>query len=101
MNNHISSNATGLASCSKFNPEYCMYKLPCGTCMMLKSVCPHIKNTVDGMQQKSFSLQELTLNTPAIDCLDVPESCRHCPNHPSNGGSGNCNCSLGDYKVTC
>ena len=31
----------------------------------------------------------------------VPEACRHCKNHPSNGGSGNCNCILGSPKVTC
>lgn len=25
----------------------------------------------------------------------IPEACRNCPNHPSNGGTGNCNCILG------
>ena len=25
----------------------------------------------------------------------IPESCRNCSNHPSNGGSGFCNCTLG------
>ena len=31
----------------------------------------------------------------------VPAACKNCPNHPSNGGSGNCNCILGMTKVTC
>ena len=30
----------------------------------------------------------------------IPDSCVHCPNHPSNGGSGNCNCILGQPKIT-
>lgn len=31
----------------------------------------------------------------------IAEACKTCPNHPSNGGSGNCNCTLGTPKVTC
>lgn len=31
----------------------------------------------------------------------IPEPCKACPNHPSNGGSGNCNCILGTPQVTC
>ena len=36
-------------------------------------------------------------------CSDpyVPESCKYCPNHPSNGGSGICNCTLGQAPITC
>ena len=26
----------------------------------------------------------------------IPESCKSCPNHPSNGGSGICHCILGN-----
>ena len=32
---------------------------------------------------------------------NIPAPCRNCSNHPSNGGSGNCNCVLGSMgKVT-
>ena len=31
----------------------------------------------------------------------IPEACRSCTNHPSNGGTGNCNCTLGSPSVTC
>lgn len=31
---------------------------------------------------------------------NVPPSCRKCSNHPSNGGSGICNCILGLQNVT-
>lgn len=27
----------------------------------------------------------------------IPEACRNCSNHPSNGGSGICQCILGVY----
>ena len=30
----------------------------------------------------------------------IPPTCAHCPNHPSNGGSGNCNCILGQPSIT-
>lgn len=29
----------------------------------------------------------------------IPQACKNCPNHPSNGGSGNCNCSLPDEII--
>lgn len=32
---------------------------------------------------------------------NIPPACRNCPNHPSNGGSGNCNCILGDWPIIC
>lgn len=41
---------------------------------------------------------------PAYNQKDyIPKACINCPNHPSNGGSGICNCILGDeitYSTT-
>lgn len=31
----------------------------------------------------------------------IPEACRGCSNHPINGGSGICHCTLGIPKITC
>ena len=31
---------------------------------------------------------------------DVPDACKICPNHPSNGGSGVCFCIMGTHKLT-
>ena len=31
----------------------------------------------------------------------IPEACRSCMNHPSNGGTGICHCTLGHPTVTC
>lgn len=30
----------------------------------------------------------------------ILEACKDCSNHPSNGGSGNCNCVLGTQHIT-
>ena len=30
---------------------------------------------------------------------NIPEACKNCPNHPSNGGSGICHCTLGTQPV--
>lgn len=30
----------------------------------------------------------------------IPPACRGCSNHPSNGGSGICHCTLGGYTIT-
>lgn len=43
---------------------------------------------------------------PYINCngnvdQTIPELCRGCSNHPSNGGSGVCFCILGSPKVIC
>lgn len=37
-------------------------------------------------------------NYPKFD--SVPDACKHCSNHPSNGGSGICHCILGLPKIT-
>lgn len=29
----------------------------------------------------------------------IPEACRNCSNHPSNGGSGICQCILGQQVI--
>jgi len=36
-----------------------------------------------------------------VDITFIPEACRTCSNHPLNGGSGNCNCTLGMPTITC
>jgi hypothetical protein len=36
---------------------------------------------------------------PNVETCHIPEACRSCSNHPSNGGSGICNCTLGSVEV--
>ena len=38
---------------------------------------------------------------PNFETLHVPDACKSCSNHPSNGGSGICNCTLGTPPVKC
>ena len=46
-------------------------------------------------------------NAPTIDAVlvetleQIPEACKNCSNHPINGGSGICSCTLGNMKITC
>ena len=47
---------------------------------------------VDTMPDKDFLRMINTLNSHTNF---IPLSCRHCSNHPSNGGSGICHCILG------
>lgn len=41
----------------------------------------------------------ITFETQTI--TNILPACKNCPNHPSNGRSGNCNCTLGDWPVIC
>ena len=34
------------------------------------------------------------------DLMGIPPACRNCGNHPVNGGSGICHCTLGIMQVT-
>lgn len=36
-----------------------------------------------------------------VTLSDVPDACKTCPNHPSNGGSGVCFCIMGTQKIKC
>lgn len=53
------------------------------------------------MMLNPFGLKEV--NVPfqnPVDINSIPEACRNCSNHPSNGGSGICNCILGNTPIT-
>lgn len=38
-------------------------------------------------------LKNTEFNYPKVNLTDIPACCVNCPNHPSNGGSGICNCA--------
>ena len=38
-------------------------------------------------------LKKTEFNYPKVNLTDIPACCVNCPNHPSNGGSGICNCA--------
>lgn len=40
----------------------------------------------------------LSPDLPYTPSVDTPNCCKNCSNHPSNGGSGICNCTLPYYE---
>ena len=45
--------------------------------------------------------EESSQNNIGKNLSETPDACKNCSNHPSNGGSGVCNCILGLPVVTC
>lgn len=48
---------------------------------------------------KRFSSIEEALAWLNSDEENIPISCKNCSNHPSNGGSGVCHCTLGMTEI--
>lgn len=74
--------------------------------------CTHIEDTCENCsryQENHRTNLDLDKYNPwwpyqnfnTLTFTDIPPACRNCSNHPSNGGSGNCNCILGDWPVIC
>lgn len=42
-----------------------------------------------------------TDHMPEMTLTYTPDACKACPNHPSNGGSGVCNCIMGTQQFKC
>lgn len=42
-----------------------------------------------------------TDHVPDMTLTYTPDACKACPNHPSNGGSGVCNCIMGTQQFKC
>ena len=56
------------------------------------------------LAEKQDKFPQITIPSnivPVTDIDNIPPACKHCPNHPSNGGSGICHCILGLQQVTC
>lgn len=66
--------------------------------------CTHIEDTCENCIRFLTYHQS---NIPPLNFLvnyshyPIPLACQNCPNHPSNGGSGSCNCDLGQMEITC
>lgn len=70
--------------------DQCEHRLECGTCVKTGKICPHLPAKIS---QIEFAPSDIDwISTISND--STPECCKHCPNHPSNGGSGICNCVL-------
>lgn len=77
-----------------------MKKYNCPDCFIKTDSCngcPRIygTNTYGGL---NLDWSKLNINTYTAT---IPEPCRHCAAHPSNGGDGICWCILGSMNITC
>ena len=66
----------------------CKYRLPCGWCDRKNQQCTQVEYNTHPLVVNDFDPKTLWRN------VHIPEACRTCSSHPSNGGSGLCSCSL-------
>ena len=59
----------------------------------LKSDKPYIYKELEELEKQN--------NKQLLNFSDIPAGCRNCPNHPSNGGSGICHCTIGTMPIMC
>lgn len=64
--------------------------------------CTHIEDTCENCSRYQMyhrtNITEVNISWPYHETLtfsNISPACQNCPNHPSNGGSGNCTCTLG------
>lgn len=81
--------------------DQCEHRLHCGTCVKTGKLCPHIPQVTKEDQCDPYDTSPL----PKIDwvkdqVLNIPDCCINCSNHPTNGGSGICNCVLPYMNTT-
>lgn len=60
--------------------------------------CSIITDSCDGCPRVKVNITD---TTPRLNCGNIPDACKHCATHPSNGGDGICWCVLGSYHITC
>ena len=81
--------------------EQCEHRLECGTCIKTGKICPHLPAEI-----RQIEIAPCIEPLPDLDWIStisndsIPECCKPCPNHPSNGGSGVCNCVLPYMSLT-
>lgn len=56
---------------------------------------------IDGNQDIWEVLEAIESYERIKQLRQIPPACRNCPNHPINGGSGICHCTLGMPQITC
>ena len=59
-----------------------------------------IKDLYNELQSLNNKLDFIINQSKINEISNIPPTCRECPNHPSNGGSGICHCILGNPQIT-
>ena len=59
-----------------------------------------IKKVIETIQMEFADRKDEPLQYKIPNILPVPDPCKNCSNHPSNGGTGICHCTLASPKIT-
>ena len=74
------------------------YQKECTSCGW---VSPIIKKERDIIRIPYPTKEDHSKDVTTATTQWIPDACKNCSNHPSNGGSGMCNCTLGLPTITC
>jgi len=55
----------------------------------------------EGYERASRKTPTFPMVSTSPAFVDIPQACKNCPSHPSNGGDGICHCTLGTKPVIC
>lgn len=68
---------------------------------LLSNIENYHRNTIDKATKKKMGCSPIETDCSVFaSAAMVEEACKTCPNHPDNGGSGICNCTLRLPKIT-
>jgi hypothetical protein len=80
----------------------------CEECMAILDLIKRLKQENESLRRENSLVHMLLKDSwKSIEYKDqlleshsfIPEPCKNCSNHPINGGSGICSCTLGDTLV--
>lgn len=67
--------------------------------MTVKELINKLTELPEDMELDSISDIDIPKVTDPINNFFMPNACKNCPNHPSNGGTGICHCILGTQTI--
>ena len=72
---------------------------------LLSDIPNYHRVTIDkATEKKDLLIKNIRKDWIAVteqnEVFGIPDACKYCPNHPTNGGSGICNCTAGLPKIT-
>lgn len=70
------------------------YVIQCDNCHLDMGEFDTEEEAAEAWNRRTEKFEE-----PKINIGWMPDACRYCPNHPSNGGSGICHCVLGTPTI--
>lgn len=65
----------------------------------IEKLCQELMDAADKEYYDTMLKEMESLVKPIIPEHHISEPCKSCPNHPSNGGSGICTCTLGQISI--